>query len=224
MNRIKQTEQYTDLEIVAKILSGESALYEIIIRKYNAYLFKVGRSYGFNHPDTEDLMQESYLSAYTHLSAFENRASFKTWLVKIMLHQCYQKKQKLSFQREIPTENFTQENATPMFIYDHADTSKTVINKELGNVLENALLQIPEDYRMVFSLRELNRMSTAETAEALAISESNVKVRLNRAKGMLRKEIEKMYSPEDIFEFNLIYCDRIVENVMEQIKNIAHVK
>src|SRR5947208_2242392 len=98
MTDIKQFEQYTDTEVVAKIVAGEIALYEIIIRRYNAYLFKIGRSYGYNHHDTEDLMQETYLSAYANLGQFEHRASFKTWLVKIMLNHCYQKKLKFSFQ------------------------------------------------------------------------------------------------------------------------------
>jgi len=221
MDRISQVKKYADLEIVAKILAGEAALYEIIIRKYNTYLFRVGRSYGFSHSDTEDLMQEAYVSAYTHLHTFANRSSFKTWLVKIMLNHCYQKKQKLRFRLEVLAGNTVEENAKPMFIHDESDTGKVVLNKELGQVLENALLRLPEDYRMVFSLRELNRMSTAETAEALAISESNVKVRLNRAKNLLRKEVEKMYSPEDIFEFNLMYCDRIVERVMVRIVGIG---
>lgn len=217
MNNIKQFEQYTDLEIVSRVLSGEVALYEIIIRRYNSYLFRIGRTYTFNHADTEDLMQETYLSAYTSLSKFENRSSFKTWLVKIMLNHCYHRKQKFSFQKEVMTESFKQETAIPMFANHNNDTDKTITNKELGRVLENALQQIPENYRIVFSLRELNGMNTNEASEALNISESNVKVRLNRAKAMLRSEIEKMYSPADIFEFNLIYCDRIVENVMERI-------
>lgn len=221
MNKTKQLEQYTDPEIISKVLSGETGLYEIIIRRYNPYLFKTGRSYGFNHADTEDLMQETYISAFSSLAKFENRSSFKTWLVKIMLHHCYQKKQKFSFQKEITTENSLHENASPMFTHNHSDTNKTIINKELGHVLENALEQIPEDYRMVFSFRELNGMNTIETSEALNISESNVKIRLNRAKSMLRKEIEKMYSPEDIFEFNLVYCDRIVERVMSVINPVA---
>lgn len=218
MNNIKQFEQYTDLEIVSRVLLGEVALYEIIIRRYNSYLFRIGRTYTFNHADTEDLMQETYLSAYTSLNKFENRSSFKTWLVRIMLNHCYHRKQKHSFQKEIMTENFEQETAIPMFANHNNDTDKTIVNKELGRVLENALQQIPEDYRIVFSLRELNGMNTNETSEALSISESNVKVRLNRAKSMLRLEIEKMYSPADIFEFNLIYCDKIVENVMRKIR------
>lgn len=108
-----------------------------------------------------------------------------------------------------------------MFSNDqHTDTNKTVLNRELNFVIENALQKIPLDYRMVFTLREINGLNVAETANALNIGESNVKVRLNRAKNMLRKEVEKSYSSEDIFEFNLIYCDAMVENVMTALKNL----
>src|SRR6476469_80510 len=215
-----KNDRYSDEQVIEKILKGETALYEIIIRRYNPYLFKTGRSYGFDHADTEDLMQETYLNAYKHLKSFENRSSFKTWLVKIMLNQCYQKKRKNQLQSAavIP---LMQENLEPMLRADHSDTDKTILSKELKNVVENALHQIPEDYRMVFSLRELSGLNTTETSDALNISESNVKVRLNRAKTMLRSEIEKMYSPDEIFEFNLIYCDRMVESVMSQLGNIG---
>jgi RNA polymerase sigma factor (sigma-70 family) len=217
MNKLTPVEQYSDTEIVSRILSGEIALYEILIRRYNPYLFKTGRSYGFNHADTEDLMQEAYLSAYTQLHTFEQRSSFKTWLVRIMLNRCYQEKRKFRVQMET-TDVPLHENAMPMFTHSHTDTGRVTTNKELGRVLEHALQQIPEPLRMVFSLRELSGMSTAEVSEALAISAANVKVRLNRARGMLRSEIEKMYSAEDIYEFNLVYCDRIVERVMNRIQ------
>lgn len=217
MINIKEFEQIKDSEIVDKVLSGETGLYEIIIRRYNPYLFKVGLSYGYNQPDTEDLMQETFISAYTGLDKFAHRATLKTWLVKIMLNHCYQKKQKFSFKNEIPSDGLEKKNATPMFSQPNSQTGKTVMNNELKHILEEAIVTIPEDYRMVFTLRELNGMSTRETAEALKISESNVKVRLQRAKSMLRNEIQKMYSPEEIFEFNLIYCNRIVEGVLTNL-------
>jgi RNA polymerase sigma factor (sigma-70 family) len=103
------------------------------------------------------------------------------------------------------------------------DTHKVVLNRELNHIIENSLAQIPLEYRMVFSLREINGMNVSETAYALETSESNVKVRLNRAKSMLRKEIEKKYNAEEIFEFNLIYCDAMVDRVMNKIKN-RHIK
>ena len=203
--------------MIKEILSGKPALYEILIRRNNPFLYKVGRSYGFNHHDTEDLMQETYISAFYNLAKFENRSLLKTWMIRIMLNNCYQKKQKHSYQKEILQENNLNEKNTPMFTNPISE-EKSIINRELGHVLENALNQIPEDYRIVFALRELNGLSTAETAEAANISETNVKARLSRAKTMLRNEIEKMYSPEDIYEFNLIYCDRIVNFVMAELE------
>lgn len=217
----KQFEQYTDVEIIDKIISGETKLYEILVRRYNAALYKIGRAYHYNHQDTEDLMQETYVGAFYRLPKFEKRASFKTWITRIMLNNCFQKKQKFSFKNEIAIENVQPEKSIPMF-HQPSNTYKTVTNKELGHVLEIALNNIPEDYRMVFTLRELNGLSVSETSEALAITESNVKVRLNRAKKILRSEIEKMYSPEDIFEFNLVYCDSMVNRVMSEITRKQH--
>lgn len=216
--RLNQCEKLDDSEIISKILQGETALYEIIIRRYNPYLFKLGRSYGFIHQDTEDLMQEAFINAYTNLEKFKNLSSLKTWLVKIMLNLCYHRKQKFSYKNEIVNGKAQKSNVTPMFSYNNSNTGKTVMNNELKNVLEAAILEIPENYKLVFTLRELNGMSTRETADALEISESNVKIRMKRAKILLRKEIQKMYTPEEIFEFNLIYCNRIVQNVFRELK------
>jgi RNA polymerase sigma factor (sigma-70 family) len=216
---MKNFEQYSDYEIIQKIVEGEIALFEILIRRYNSFLYKTGRSYNYNHEDTQDLMQDTFIDAYTNLSKFENRSSFKTWLIRVMLNNCFKKKQKFSFKNEIANE--LNDKSTPMFSSNKdTDTNKIVLNRELSFVIEDALKQVPEDYRLVFSLREINGLNVKETAEALNISEANVKVRLNRAKSMLKKEVEKSYRPEDIFEFNLIYCDAMVNRVMNKIKNL----
>ena len=218
-----QFEQYSDLEIIQKINNGEVKLFEILIRRYNSFLYRIGRTYRYNHQDTEDLMQDAYINAFSNLKKFENRSSFKTWFTRIMLNLCYQKKQKLSFKNEIVGNDFQNEKSKIMF-HQSTNNEKITVNKELGRVLENAIQEIPEDYRIVFSLRELNGLSVAETAEALDITESNVKVRLNRAKTMLQKEIKKMYSPQEIFEFNLIYCDGMVEKVMAKIHELINIE
>lgn len=214
-------EKYSEAELIQKILAGEIALYEILIRRNNAALYKTGRCYNYNHEDTQDLMQDTFVSAYFNLKQFNNRASFKTWLIRIMLNNCFRKQQKSSYKKEILNE--ISDGSEPVFSTNkHTDTNRIVVNKELNTVIEDAIKQLPLDYRLVFSLREINGLNVSETAEALNISASNVKVRLNRAKTILRKEIEKSYSPEDIFEFNLIYCDAIVNNVMDAIKNQTH--
>ncbi len=211
---------YSDDDLIQKIVGGETKLYELIIRRYNPYLYRIGRSQSYSHEDTQDLMQDTYVDAYKNLSAFEGRSTFKTWIIKIMLNNCFRKRQKWSYQHVVNAE--INERSTPaFFISEQSDTNRTVMKEELNSILENALLQIPADYRTVFTLREVNGLKVKETAEALNISDANVKVRLNRAKAMLRKEVEKSYSAEEIFEFNLIYCDIMVEKVMNRIKNLT---
>ena len=214
----KNVHPYTDAEVINGILSGNKSLFEILIRRYNPDLYKIGRGYGFSHQDTEDLMQETFISSFQNLSKFENRSSFKTWIIRIMLNQCYHKSHKLDYQNKPGIEISVNQNSGAMYLTTkHSNPDRSVVNKELKNVIETALKNLPEDYRMTFILRELTGLNVAQTAELLNITTTNVKVRLNRAKMVLRKEIEKIYSPEDIYEFNLIYCDKIVDEVMKKI-------
>lgn len=213
-----QFEKFTETEIIGRIIEGEKALYEIIVRQFNPYLYKIGRSYNYNHEDTQDLMQETFIDAYKNLLQFEGRADFKTWIIRIMMNNCYRKRVKSSFKNEIMQD--MNDRSTPMFTSASNDTEKMVQSHELGHIIENALGKIPFDYRMVFSLREINGLNVAQTAEVLDISEANVKVRLNRAKTMLRSRIEKSYSANELFEFNLIYCNALVENVMKKINEL----
>ena len=201
----------SDYEIIMDVLHGQTEKYGLIVHKYNPYLYKVGRSYGFSHAVTEDLMQDTYVDAYIHLSAFENRALFKTWLVKIMLNKCFHEKNKSKRFNSSLTEDELEKSL------GHADGNNPIQDHEYKQILEESLLKIPEDYRLVFSLRRITGLSTSDTAEVLHISNGNVKVRLNRANAMLKAEIEKVYSTEDLFEFNLIHCNPLVERVVKKV-------
>jgi len=212
-------EKLSEIEIVSRVLQGETALYELIVRRFNPYLYKIGRSYNYNHEDTQDLMQDTYVDAYKNLTNFEGRSHFKTWLVRIMINNCYRKQQKSSFKNEQTMESIN-DHAEPIFTGQQQKTEKVVHNKELSSVIENSLAQLSEDYRLVFALREINGFNVAETASILNISESNVKVRLNRAKTMLRTALEKKYQGLELFEFNLIYCDAMVNRVMNEIHKL----
>ena len=210
--------ELSEKEIAQRVLKGEKALYEIIVRRFNPYLYKVGRSYNYTHEDTQDLMQDSFIDAYKNLAQFEGRSGFKTWIIRIMLNNCFRKKEKLSFKKEIMHE--INSNSKPIFQQKDNDINKIVQARELGNIIEEALANIQEDYRIVFSLREINGLSIAETADILNISQANVKVRLNRAKKMLRTEIEKSYIADELFEFNAVYCNAMVEKVMDIVNNL----
>jgi RNA polymerase sigma factor (sigma-70 family) len=210
-----------EAEVIKKIVAGETRLYEEIIRSANTILYKTGRSYGFDHEETQDLMQDTFIEGFLNLNKFQFRSSVKTWLTKIMLNKCYQRVQKFSYKNEIVQSSTISEKSIPMYGSENEnDTGAHIMKNEMKQIIETSLLKIDLDYRMVFLLREVNGLSTAETADALNLTESNVKVRLSRAKTMLKKEIEKNYSMEDIFDFNLIYCSEMVSRVMKQIERL----
>ncbi|MBC9934181.1 sigma-70 family RNA polymerase sigma factor [Chitinophaga qingshengii] len=214
MSIIQPIDTLTDNEIIARVLAGEKRLYEQLMRRHNTSLFRLGMSFLNNDMDVEDVMQLTYINAYQHLDKFRMEAAFGTWLKRILINECHQhlKKGKRSASEDISTVEQRQEipntKETPV---------DTVINKELGKVLEQALLNIPEKYRAVFVLREMEQLSVADTSKVLDISRVNVKVRQIRAKMMLREHITNFYKNDVVFPFHLIRCDRIVFSVLDKL-------
>jgi RNA polymerase sigma-70 factor (ECF subfamily) len=204
-------------EIIRKIIDGEKALFEVLIRRYNSVLYKIARCYGFNHQDAEDIMQETHVSAFTNLKNFQHKASYKTWVSKILIHKCVYKLSYGYFKNEQPGSDKMHENVKPMFDQPKMATETIVLNKELSKVLEKSLAEIPLTYRTVFILREVEGFNTNETAELMNSTPVNVKVRLNRAKALLQKKLESFYSSTDIYEFNAVYCDAMVKRVFESL-------
>jgi len=201
--------QVPDEEIIKRITTGEKQLFEIIIRRYNQRLYRIGMSILGNDQEVEEAMQASYISAYEHLPQFAYRAAFGTWLTRIMLNQCY--KARRDHIRVLSTRQDSEN------IINMKTPENVMASKELSRVLENAITQLPEKYRLVFVLREIEDLSVRETAEIAGIQESNVKVRLNRAKTMLRENLNS-YMKDSIYPFHLSRCDRIVHRVIEQLK------
>lgn len=211
----------SDISVINKILNGDNAVFEVLIRRYNSVLYKIARSYGFNHQDAEDLMQDTHVSAYIALKDFEGRSSYKTWVSRIMINKCLYKLKYGYFRNEVPTEHVMQSNDQTR--YSTIVTSQTedlLLNRELTIVLEKSLQKIPVMYRTVFVLREIEGFSVAETAELLNITTVNVKVRLNRARALLQKQVELFYTHNDLYSFNLIYCDAMVDKVFERINRL----
>ena len=206
-------------EIIQKILNGETALFEVLIRRYNALLYKIARGYGFDHEEGKDLLQETHIAAYQNLKKFEARSSYKTWIAKIMVNKCLYKLSYGSSKYEV-SHQIDDENSQPMFSSKKQTTEASVLNRELSHILEKSLEKIPVHYRTVFILREVEGFSVAETAEMLNLTAVNVKVRLSRAKTLLQKELETHYSKAQLYDFNLIYCDSVVKNVFDAIERM----
>lgn len=211
----------SDEELINKIKSGETLLFEVVIRRYNQLLYKIARSYGFNHEDSEDIIQDTHVSAYSALKGFRMESSYKTWITKILIHKCSYKVNYCHLNNVVPYADVTLKDSNILnTTSNQQETEKVVVHKELTKMIEQGLQQVPVIYRNVFVLRVIEGFSVAETSEQLNITPANVKVRLNRAKLLLKKQLEKYYTVKDIYEFNLIYCDNIVHHVFEKIKSV----
>jgi RNA polymerase sigma-70 factor (ECF subfamily) len=202
--------QLTDEQIVLRIVTGETHLYEGLMRKFNERLYRISMSIINNAEEAEDIMQTAYLNAFRQLPNFKHESSFSTWLTRILINESLlHKKRKQKLEQTLMENKYNDHHSqTPL---------DDLVNKELRGILEKAVSTLPEKYRMVFVMREVQGMSTNETMDALDIGESNVKIRLTRAKEMLRTELNSYWQPRQLFEFNLVRCDVIVNAVMAKI-------
>jgi RNA polymerase sigma factor (sigma-70 family) len=201
-----------DVTIIDEILAGNKEKYELLMRRYNTSLYRIAKGILTDEQEIEDAMQEAYIKAYRQLANFERRSTFKTWLTRILLNECLMKKR----QEKRAAVEFAEPQLLP-HQQEKNTPEKTMMNKELKQVLESAISSLPEKYRIVFLMREVEQMSISETTHVLDISEGNVKARLSRAKEMLRNHLLAGYPAGNLFEFNAIRCSRIVQNVFAKI-------
>jgi RNA polymerase sigma-70 factor (ECF subfamily) len=204
-----------DTEIITRILTGEKELYAIIIRRYNRRLYRVAMSIVDNDSEVEDIMQVSYIKAYENLGKFGFRSGFATWLTRILINESLLRLRKRNQLRFHQSNNDKPE--TGITHHEKQTPLSNTLNMELKQILEQSIRQLPDKYRTVFILREIENLNITETGQCLAISETNVKVRLNRAKAMLREVLSNFYSNDDIYHFHLTRCDRITDSVMQKI-------
>ncbi len=217
-----RAERLTDEQVVERVLAGEKALYEIIMRRYNQRLYRVARAILRDDGEAEDVMQDAYVRAYQHLSQFEGRSSFSTWLTRIAVHEAFARVRWRSRIEQLDSATFDGEPAVNLK-ETSLDPEQAASNAELGQMLEKAVLGLPEQYRAVLMLRDVEELSTSETAAALNLSEENVKVRLHRGRALLRRELFALVgtTAKDTFPFMGVRCDRVVHRVFQRLAELS---
>jgi RNA polymerase sigma-70 factor (ECF subfamily) len=209
----------TDEEVVRRVRAGETALFEVIMRRYNQRLFRITRSMLDNDDEAEDVTQDAYVRAYTHLDQFEGRARFSTWLAKIAVHEALARLRARERIVEIDSKSGSMEDSMN-FESRTPSPEQEVLTRTTRILLEAAVDSLPATYRSVLMLRDVEGLSTAETAECLELSEISVKVRLHRARSLLRKRIYEQTGAASAgaFQFLGVRCDRMVSSVLERIE------
>lgn len=211
----------TDEEVVGRVRAGETELFEVLMRRHNQRLYRAARSILGDEGEAEDVMQDAYVRSYLHLDQFDGRAKFSTWLTRIAVHEALARLRKRRRIVDIDAESESLGDSMK-FASGSASPEQEVLTNTLKMVLESAVDRLPETYRSVFMLREVEGLSTAETAECLELSEESVKVRLHRARALLRKEIYARTGAATVaaFQFGQSRCDRVVAAVLDRITSI----
>ena len=215
-----RVEGWTDEEIVQRVLSGDLVLFELLMRRHNQRVYRAIRSVLRDDSESEDVMQEAYVRAYEHLSQFEGRAQFSTWLTRIAVNEAIRRLTARGKLDPLDEERYEGEDGTmPIFQSNLPTPEANASRSEVKGLLEEAILALPQMYRAVIVLRDIEEMNTAETAEVLSLTETNVKVRLHRAHELLRGELftRAGASSTQAFGFHAIRCDRVVRAVFERL-------
>ena len=210
-------EPLSDEEVVARVLAGETGMFEIVMRRHNQRLYRVARAILRNDGEAEDVMQDAYVRAYEHLDQFAGRAKFSTWLTRIAVHEALARQQRRNrYQQLEPT---SEREGDPMDRFASLALNPAS-NSEVRRLLEEAVEKLPDAYRTIFMLCDVEEMSTADAADVLEITEENVKVRLHRVRVLLRKSLYARAGIErkEAFNFHAVRCDRVVKNVFERIQ------
>ena len=207
------SEQLTDAEVVRRVLGGDTALFEILIRRYNQRVYRAIRAVLRGDDEVEDAMQQAYLSAFSHLGQFAERAQFSTWLIRIAVNEALARLRKRG----------RLEWEMPEMQSHEPDPEQQAALSQMRDVVESELDALPATYRTVLVLRDVEGLSTSEAAEALGVSDDVVKTRLHRARAMVRDGLAKRAGEtlQEIYPFGNARCDRVTASVMARLHDLS---
>jgi len=209
----------SDLDVIEQVLRGDTALFELLMRRYNERVYRAARSILRDDHEAEDVMQQAYVNAFTHLRQFNGSARFPTWLTRIAINEALAR---IRHQGRYETFNDELPNVGPLAPQNPSENpERHAFTGELRGLLEWAIDALPNGMREVFVLREVEGLNTAEVAECLDVSEDVVKTRLSRGRAALRALLMERTgaTTPDAFRFYRPRCDRVVAQVLERIQS-----
>jgi len=206
-----------DEDVIRQVLEGHTAMFELLMRRYNERVYRAARSIVRDEQEAEDVMQEAYVNAFTHLRQFNGSARFSTWLLRIAINESLARVRRRGRYEAFDDERSSVESF--MSRNPSENPERQAFTGELRSLLEWAIDTLPDGMREVFVLRDVEGLSTSEVADALNVSEDVVKTRLSRGRATLRRvlfERTGATAPE-AFRFYRPRCDRVVSHVLARI-------
>jgi RNA polymerase sigma-70 factor (ECF subfamily) len=217
----------SDEAVVSRVLDGQVALFEILMRRHNERLYRAARAIVRDEAEAEEVMQQAYVNAYAHLRQFDGRASFATWLTRIAVNEAIGRARRRggydsfddqdpAFERMLFTRGTLGEGGA---MASANNPERQAFAGEMRVLLETSIDTLPDGLREVFMLRDVEGLSTAETAASLGVSQDVVKTRLSRARAALRRDLFDRVgaAAAQSFAFLRPRCDRVVAAVLARI-------
>lgn len=212
-----ETSSTADTALAARAATGDATAFELIMRRHNRMMFRAARAILRDDGEAEDAVQEAYVRAYRALAGFRGEARLSTWLTRIAVNEALGRRRQ---RRESPLADVPPDDVAAALPQGSPTTPEEAsMRKELGEVLEAAVDRLPESYRTVLMLRAVEGLSERDTADILGIAVPLVKVRLFRARRLLRQALESRFESGlgEVFAFDGARCDRIVAAVRARL-------
>lgn len=206
MDAASAVPQNDDLDLVARAREGDGAAFGTLVNRYNRKIYRLAKHITDSDADAEDVLQDTFLKAYEHLDGFQGNAKFYTWLVRIAVNESLMKLRKRKASRTVsldePADNGDDPIVREVAVWD-GDPEQRYSNDELRRILDDAIQNLKPAFRTVFVLRDVEELSTEETAEALDLSVPAVKSRLLRARLELREKLTRLFRKkgDDVFAY-----------------------
>jgi RNA polymerase sigma-70 factor (ECF subfamily) len=213
--------EHPDEQVVRDVLDGNTAMFELLMRRYNERVYRAARAIVRDEDEAEDVMQQAYVNAFTHLRQFNGSALFSTWLTRIAINEALarvRRKGRYEAFDDAPSKVDPLRSVNPS-----ENPERQAFTGELRGLLESAIDVLPNGMREVFVLRDVEGMSTLEVAECLGVSEDVVKTRLSRGRASLRRVLMERTgaTTPEAFRFYRPRCDRVVAAVLARLDGTA---
>jgi len=208
----------TDEKLVERARAHDGAAFELLMRRHNQRVYRVVRSILRDVDEIEDVIQQAYLQAFTHLDQFGGNARWSTWVCRIAINEALARIRQRG--RFVSIDAASEESMADFSKAPTSDPERTAAGREFGHLVERAIDGLPDIYRSVLILREVEEMTTEETAAVLDVEVDVIKTRLHRARAALRDAIEDRVGEQmkNAYTFGNERCDRVVAAVLAKLK------
>ena len=221
--RVIDLDALGDAELVQLARQRAAGAFRVIMRRHNRRLFRVARVVMRDDSEAEDVVQDAYFRAFTNLGNFRGDSSLATWLTRIALNEALGRLRRRRPTVELSALDTESQGDAQVIRFPlmaaNSDPECAVAQREIRRLIERAIDDLPEAFRIVFVMREIEEMSVEETAGFLNLREATVKTRLHRARRLLRQALEEQVAPAlaDAFPFDGMRCTRMADNVLERL-------